>query len=396
MVKKILYVAHLFLFLSLFLFLPLHATEKKTICLNMIVKNETAVITRCLASVKPIIDYWVIVDTGSTDGTQEMIKEFMKDVPGELHERPWKNFEHNRNEALDLAKGKADYCLIMDADDLLEFDKDFRLPQLTADAYRFRIYLGPSVYQRDQLINMQKSWKWKGVLHEYLFCPEPHTYQAMEHATYKATRDGARSHDPKKYMKDAAILEAALKDEPNNTRYMFYLAQSYRDAEEFDKSILCYEKRVAMGGWREEIYWSLFQIASIKQLLKKPTDILINDYFRAYRASPHRSEALYGLCELLRMNNEHQLAYSLLKAHNFIPKPQVEDILFRQLWKENWGLLFELSIDAYYVQKYQESIDLCNKLLQRTDIPDNYRSTITRNKICAENKLQEIGQQKAA
>ena len=64
----------------------------KTLCLNMIVKNESHVIKRCLDSVKPIIDYWVIFDTGSTDGTQRIIQEVLKDIPGQLHERPWVNF----------------------------------------------------------------------------------------------------------------------------------------------------------------------------------------------------------------------------------------------------------------------------------------------------------------
>lgn len=115
---------------------------KKTICLNMIVKDEEPVITRCLGSVKPIIDYWVIVDTGSSDKTKEVIREFMKDIPGELHERPWKNFEHNRNEALELAKGKADYLLIMDADDHLQFDPSFKLPVMNLDSYRMWIKYG--------------------------------------------------------------------------------------------------------------------------------------------------------------------------------------------------------------------------------------------------------------
>ena len=91
-------------------------TTPPTICLNMIVKNESHVICRCLASVKPFITHWVIVDTGSTDGTQAIIQDYLKDVPGQLYERPWVDFSHNRNEALGLAQGAADYVLFIDAD----------------------------------------------------------------------------------------------------------------------------------------------------------------------------------------------------------------------------------------------------------------------------------------
>ena len=87
-----------------------------TICLTMIVKNESEVIRRCIDSVRNYINYWVIVDTGSTDGTQELIKEIMNeyDIPGELHERPWVDFGHNRTESLQYAKDKCDYRLIID------------------------------------------------------------------------------------------------------------------------------------------------------------------------------------------------------------------------------------------------------------------------------------------
>ena len=101
----------------------------------MIVKNESKIIKRCLDSVKPIIDYWVIVDTGSVDGTQEIIKKHLKDIPGELHERPWKNFGENRTEAFQLAKGKGDYLLFMDADDVLVIEEEFHKQALTKDLY---------------------------------------------------------------------------------------------------------------------------------------------------------------------------------------------------------------------------------------------------------------------
>ena len=122
-----------------------------SIALSMIVKNEAHVIARCLESVRPLLTHWVIVDTGSTDGTQEVIRASMAGIPGELHERPWKDFAHNRNEALELARGKADYVLVIDADDLLAIPEGFALPALASDAYQLRVEDAGTVYWRTHL-----------------------------------------------------------------------------------------------------------------------------------------------------------------------------------------------------------------------------------------------------
>ncbi len=90
--------------------------RKPTICLCMIVKDEAKVIERCLGSVRDLIDTWVISDTGSTDGTQELIRRALDGIPGELHEEPWTNFGHNRTLNIRHARGKADYLLLIDAD----------------------------------------------------------------------------------------------------------------------------------------------------------------------------------------------------------------------------------------------------------------------------------------
>ena len=72
----------------------------KRLCLNMIVKNEMGNLRRCLGAVVDHIDCWVIGDTGSTDGTQDFIKSFFaaRNLPGELHEFPFHNFEQARND----------------------------------------------------------------------------------------------------------------------------------------------------------------------------------------------------------------------------------------------------------------------------------------------------------
>ena len=92
-----------------------------TICLNMIVKDESTVILDTLRNITKYIklSYWVISDTGSSDNTKEIITSFFKElnIPGELVEHKWIDFGHNRTQALQCAFNKSDYLLIFDADD---------------------------------------------------------------------------------------------------------------------------------------------------------------------------------------------------------------------------------------------------------------------------------------
>src|SRR6266851_4120733 len=98
----------------------------KRICLVMIVRNEAAVIRRCLASVKAIISHWVICDTGSTDDTRKIVLEELNGIPGTLYDDAWVDFGHNRSLAIARARGKADYHLLINADETLHLDGEFR------------------------------------------------------------------------------------------------------------------------------------------------------------------------------------------------------------------------------------------------------------------------------
>ena len=150
------------------------ADGRPTICLNLIVKNESHVIHELFESVAQYIDYWVVVDTGSTDGTQDLIRREMDrlGIPGELHERPWRDFGHNRSEAIQLAQGHCDYIWVMDADDMLVGRPEFR--NLTADTYLMLIDDGV-LYWRRQLFRDGVPWRYQGVLHELAVCDSPTT-----------------------------------------------------------------------------------------------------------------------------------------------------------------------------------------------------------------------------
>ena len=131
----------------------------------------------------------------------------------------------------------------------------------------------------------------------------------MDKIVYHRIGGGARSKDPNKYLKDAEVLEAALKEEPNNSRYMFYLAQSYLDGQNFPKAIENYEKRIAMGGWKEEVFWSKYKIALMKECLKKEEHEFISAYEDAFNYLPQRVEPLYGLASYYRRNNRFSEGY---------------------------------------------------------------------------------------
>lgn len=360
---------------------------KKTICLNMIVKDESAVIERCLESVLPLIDTWVIVDTGSTDGTQKIIKKYLRKIPGKLYERPWVNFEHNRNEALNLAQGKADYILIMDADDFLRFDEGFQFPTLDKQLYYFSFEYGGTTYQRPQLIQSNLPWKWVGVLHEYLDCEIPVSRDVLKGVTYVEQKEGNRSTDPEKYLKDAKILEAALKKDPSNSRNTFYLAQSYRDAGMKEKALETYLKRASMQGWGEEVFYSLYSAALLQEQLENPYEEIVDGYTRAFMSRPNRAEPLYRLALFFRNHDNFLLGYLTASQGLTIQKPN--DLLFIESWIYEWGLLMEKSVSAYWIGKYQECLDLSMKILHLENLPEHVKTCTEKNIEFALSKLQE-------
>lgn len=360
----------------------------------MIVKNECEIITRCLDSVKPVIDYWVIVDTGSTDGTQEIIKKHMKDIPGELHERPWINWGETRSEAFNLARGKGDYILFMDADDTLEFNREKHFPLLTQDLYNLWRGVEGFTYQKPQLVKGNLPWKWVGVTHEYLDCSHAYTSATLTGVKYISRDGGATRKDANKFWKNVQLLEEGLKKEPENIRYVFYLAESYRDAGETGKALEWFQKRIRMGGWAEEVYWSKLQAACILRELGLSLNVCAAAFLDAHHYRPHRSEAIYYLTEIYNQQENYTQAYECLKNFANIAKPAQKDSLFNMDWCEEYGLLFQMSICAYYVKQYQESLDACDKLLTIKNLPEQWLMLTQSNRQFSLEAKKIIGKEK--
>ena len=335
----------------------------QTICLCMIVKNEAQVIRRCLDSVRPIITHWVIVDTGSTDGTQQIIRDALKDLPGRLYERPWRDFAHNRSEALAYARPLADYSLVIDADDALEFPPGFTLGPLTADCYTMDIRDDPQVYPRIQLASNRLDWCYRGVLHEFISAEGPYTTGHLP-IGMRRNHDGARRKEPKWFLKDAEVLEAALLSEKDpflKRRYTFYLAQSYRDANQPDKALERYLERASLGGWQEEVFYSLYQAARLKQQLNHPDEEVLSAYEAAAQALPARAEADHWASRFCRTKGLYERGYEL--ARRSLDKPFPQGCLFGEPWVYETGLLDEYAVNAYWCGRYEDCLDACLRAL---------------------------------
>lgn len=350
-----------------------------TICLCMIVKNEAHIIRRCLDSVRPFIDHWVIVDTGSTDGTQDLVREQLRDLPGELFERPWKNFGHNRSEALELARNRADHLFVIDADEVLQLPPDYRRPPLQADAYTLGVHFGGVDYGRVCLLRAQLPWRYVGVLHEYPDCGQSVDRPLLPGPTVQVYTDGGRSQidSVTKYARDAQVLETALRDEPGNARYVFYLAQSYRDSDQPEKALAAYERRAAMGDWIEETWYSLYSAARLAEALGHGAAEVTDRYLQAYQCRPQRAEALSALARYQRLRGQYALGR--LFAERAMNTPMTDDILFVDRADYLWRAADEYAVSSYWTGDHEDSRRVCEQLLASPHLPASERPRVEAN-----------------
>jgi glycosyltransferase involved in cell wall biosynthesis len=363
----------------------------------MIVKNESHIILECLNSVYKYIDYWVICDTGSTDNTKEIITNFFKEkgIPGEIHDHEWKNFGHNRTLAFRAAEGKADYAWVIDADDYLE--GELVLPNTKEiDSYALRIKRGSFFWWRNQVFKLDSKWEYKGVLHEYAACEKQNPKIVKLEGTYNIcarTMGGARNvgiTPVEKYSRDAVILEEAMKEDPTNTRHQFYLAQSYFDSQQWEKADQAYQKRVEMGGWEEEVFYSLYRVAMIAAIVNKPFTEIKEKFLMAWNYRPIRAEPLYQISKLYRMINQPRLAYLYAKMAKDMPYPAF-DILFIDEDVYKWQIDDEIAATSFYLHRYDEGVAACESLIANPHYPEAEKARMQQNLDAYKKKMEEMG-----
>ncbi len=345
-----------------------------TVCLVMIVKDEAPVIERCLRSVLPVVDAACIVDTGSTDDTEAIIKSKLGWQPVQ---RQWVDFATNRTEALLFAHDyRCDYLLMMDADHVWHGE----LPQdLTADAYYIEHRYNGSHYGIACLMKASLPWQYKGVVHEYLTAIVPHQIVDLRGPWVEVFHDGARARrgDAITYAEDAKLLRAALERDPTDSRSAFYLAQSLKDAGQLTEAYAAYKARSMMPGWDEETWYAKLEMARLAERTGAPQETVQRHYLTAYNARPTRAEPLVDLARWHRLNGEFALACMFARAAIGIKMPI--DRLFVDVDVYEWRALDELSISAFYTPERELGRWAAGTLLDGTKYPPEQAARIEAN-----------------
>lgn len=270
------------------------------VCLVMIVRDEEAVIQRALKSAWPFVTAYCILDTGSLDATEAKVQEVaaLDPRPGVFVHDTWRGFAAARSKVLRLGRELGEslkgtphsfqWMFMMDADDVLMTPRpQARLhPSLAADlcpCAAMVVRFGPHVVTvRDQVFSCHFPWAYRGVLHEVPILPPPATVQdlqrrlrAQPHTLHRtilpeqdfwldARTEGFRSRMPDKYGADALVLAREVELHPNDTRALFYLAQSWRDSGRPGRARAVFRRVAAHPeAWSEERYIACLNLVEL-------------------------------------------------------------------------------------------------------------------------------------
>jgi glycosyltransferase involved in cell wall biosynthesis len=336
------------------------------VVLLLMVRNESAILARCLSAALPVCDAVCIADTGSTDGTVDLARGFHTGgKPVHVVQHEWRNFGHNRTLSIDAARDwvmdvldwpvDQTWVLALDADMVLCANVPAlrQLLSVVAVAPNMNSFMieqrnTTQRYMNTRLMRLAVTWNCIGVTHEYWMTPDTQSVKGTVPppiAHIWDASDGGCKAD--KIPRDLALLEASLKEDPDNERNLFYYASTLQNDRQFKEAIAVFKRRLNTG-WDEERWYSRYMIAKCYLSLG---DLIRAEAWaqRAWQARPTRTEPLLWFASVLREKGvQHAKAWSyvadaakvtstndlLFVEQNAYPSPpstQAEAVLFERV-----------------------------------------------------------------
>ena len=352
--------------------------------LNTIVKNESHCILKMLESAAQISDAIVIADTGSTDGTQDLIRKFgeEKGIPTFVFDRPFDDFEKSRNFGMQKARDVVQelgwntndcWTWWCDADETIIVDPKFNKAQFNKDLFMINTYIGQMKYTRNTFARVSKPFKFYGPVHEFIICEEKNITSGLAenvHVDVKMIGASWQGNIPAKYKSHAFVLEKYIDENRQDPRWIFYTAQSYHDSasipdnkeeneERLRRSIKYYRERVnRTDGYPEEIYYSQYRIGTIMRVLEEPWHLTHQECLKAYAMDPLRGESIKTIIDYYLQVGEWNMAYLYTKFAkvNFHGKnPYPTRLLFVDEALYTWKFAEAHAAASFYTGRHDEA-----------------------------------------
>ena len=321
--------------------------DRPLLGLVMIVKNEVKRVASVLASYRPYIDAWTILDTGSTDGTQDVVRRSLDGIPGALHEEPFVNFATSRNRALEL-HGTATVFSIMPNGDVLEggaelvsFLQSHRRD--LSGAYRVRI--APGHYYHPLVMRTGFGWRYKWRTHECAVGPNtgPHI-PGVTVVRDRGTRTDSEWRQ--RWERDLVLLNQDREDDPTDPRPYFYLGQTHECLGQYAEALPFFEQRAKMGGYFDEVYEAKFRVGRMMEKIGRPWAEVQQAYLEAYAHDPRRAEPLYAASQHWYEKGIHAVSRLFAVAAAETRKPQTDLFLDEDIY--TWKSADRAAISSFY------------------------------------------------
>jgi len=339
--------------------------------LVMIVKNSGSILRSCLEENKKFVDYWTILDTGSTDNTREIIKELLQDVKGKLYEEEFIDFATTRNRSLELSSKTCKYTIILDDSYIINGGNKLRKLLKNSKSKCFSIKIGnlkdnylQNDYFSNRIIKTSENLQYIYKVHEYINIDKKNVHiiddpdifindiETMEHKNRTVNR----------YNKDIELLLSDLKEKPNDYHLLYYLGKTYYNLENYDNACK-YFKILEKSNHTEYLFSSKYDFYN--SLFRKNNNLIEfkNNLLSIENKFTNRKEIKYKLAIIFKNENDIETADKYISSIVTANKPiliktilenNIYDFLIPYMFLEIKLQLGEINFVIPYLKKLLE------------------------------------------